>query len=122
MYQVIIMFGDNEPWWFFADWQQDIIEEKQFDCLEKAENYYRKKWQEFSLSYTYINTKPNYLAAFWRDEEKRWCEECNENLQQYRGLALLGNNYKPVTFNNKYEKLNISNHIEKVKCCKRIMV
>ncbi|HAQ4904514.1 TPA: DUF1033 family protein, partial [Enterococcus faecium] len=20
MYQVITMFGDNEPWWFFEDW------------------------------------------------------------------------------------------------------
>ncbi|HAY6986968.1 TPA: DUF1033 family protein, partial [Enterococcus faecium] len=24
MYQVITMFGDNEPWWFFEDWEEDI--------------------------------------------------------------------------------------------------
>ncbi|HBM6132333.1 TPA: DUF1033 family protein, partial [Enterococcus faecium] len=22
MYQVITMFGDNEPWWFFEDWEE----------------------------------------------------------------------------------------------------
>ena len=24
MYQVIMMYGDNEPWWFFEDWQRNI--------------------------------------------------------------------------------------------------
>lgn len=28
MFQVITMYGENEPWWFFEDWQEDIIEEK----------------------------------------------------------------------------------------------
>lgn len=28
MYQVITMYGDNEPWWFFDDWQEDIVQEK----------------------------------------------------------------------------------------------
>lgn len=27
MYQVITMYGDNEPWWFFDDWQEDIVQE-----------------------------------------------------------------------------------------------
>ncbi|MEG3033136.1 MAG: DUF1033 family protein, partial [Enterococcus sp.] len=30
MYQVVIMYGDNEPWWFFEDWQNDIKEEYAF--------------------------------------------------------------------------------------------
>ncbi len=30
MYQVITMYGDNEPWWFFEDWQNDIQEETSF--------------------------------------------------------------------------------------------
>jgi hypothetical protein len=30
MYQVITMFGDNEPWWFFEDWKEDIQEARNF--------------------------------------------------------------------------------------------
>ena len=53
-------------------------------------------------NYTYVNTKPNYLTAFWNDGEERRCEECDEDLQQYFGLALLENHHA-VTFENKAE-------------------
>ena len=93
MYQVITMYGDNEPWWFFDDWQEDIVQEKTFDNLTDAETYYVEVWQKLSQNYTYVNTKPNYLTAFWNDGEERWCEECDEDLQQYFGLALLENHH-----------------------------
>lgn len=83
MYQVITMYGDNEPWWFFDDWQEDIVQEKTFDNLTDAETYYVEVWQKLSQNYTYVNTKPNYLTAFWNDGEERWCEECDEDLPQY---------------------------------------
>jgi hypothetical protein len=118
MYQVITLYGDNEPWWFFEDWQEDITEKKEFLTLAEAEEYYVKKWQENSLNFAYINTKPNYLAAFWNDDEARWCEECDEDLQQYQGLALL-KEYQPVTFENKNELTTLSNHFGKNKTCKR---
>lgn len=47
MYQVITMYGDNEPWWFFDDWQEDIVQEKTFDNLTDAETYYVEVWQNF---------------------------------------------------------------------------
>ncbi len=28
MYQVITMYGDNEPWWFFDDWQRTLFKKK----------------------------------------------------------------------------------------------
>ena len=29
------------------------------------------------------------MTAFWNEEDERWCEECDDYLQQYIGLALL---------------------------------
>ncbi|ELA03841.1 putative DNA-binding protein [Enterococcus faecalis M7] len=53
MYQVITMYGDNEPWWFFDDWQEDIVQEKTFDNLTDAETYYVEVWQK-TFSELYI--------------------------------------------------------------------
>lgn len=42
MYQVVIMFGDNEPWWFFENWEDDIEIEESFDSFEEAQAEYEK--------------------------------------------------------------------------------
>ncbi len=45
MYQVITMYGDNEPWWFFEEWRNDIDEEYAFRSLEEPEAcYHTKDW------------------------------------------------------------------------------
>ena len=121
LYQVIVMYGDNEPWWFFEEWQEDILEKDEFDCLDEAVAYYVKKWQEVSSKYTYTNVKPNYLAAFWNDEDERWCEECDESLQQYLGLALL-KNYQAVSHESSSEFVDVTNECGKAKCCRRNVV
>lgn len=67
MYQVITMFGDNEPWWFFEDWEEDIEEEETFESFEEARQAYEKQWNEIHQNYEYINAKSNFLSAFWND-------------------------------------------------------
>ncbi len=42
MYQVVTMFGDNEPWWFFENWEDDIEIEESFDSFEEAQAEYEK--------------------------------------------------------------------------------
>ncbi|MDN6733958.1 MAG: DUF1033 family protein, partial [Tetragenococcus koreensis] len=96
MYQVITMYGDNEPWWFFEEWEKDIEEETSFLSLDDAIQFFQEKWDLICKNYTYINSKTNFLSAFWNDGEERWCEECDDDLQQYKGLALL-ENYQPIT-------------------------
>lgn len=103
MYQVITMYGDSEPWWFFDDWQEDIQEEKVFDFLKEAEKYYIKKRELFLSKYEHVNIKGKYLAAFWNDGDERWCEDCEEELQQYKGLALL-KEYKKISFDMPTDK------------------
>ncbi len=49
MYQVITMFGDNEPWWFFEDWEEDIEAEETFESFEEARQAYEKQWKSIKI-------------------------------------------------------------------------
>lgn len=89
MYQVVAMYGDNEPWWFFEDWREDVIFEREFADFEAAHHFYEQEWYKLHSKNQFKAHKPNYLAAFWNEEDVRWCEECDDDLQQFSGLALL---------------------------------
>jgi hypothetical protein len=118
MYQVITMFGDNEPWWFFDDWKEDIQEEKTFESFEEAKEFYQQKWESINKDYSYINAKSNFLSAFWNDGDERWCEECDDDLQQYKGLALL-KKYQPIEVESRKEFYEATNSSGKAKRCER---
>ncbi|MDT2828003.1 MAG: DUF1033 family protein [Enterococcus viikkiensis] len=119
MYQVITMYGDNEPWWFFEEWQADIQETTSFDSLDKAVDYYENRWNELRNTNTYSNAKQNFLSAFWKEQDERWCEECDDYLQQYWGLALLKDE-QPLTVDSRKEFYETANYSGKAKCCKRL--
>lgn len=118
MYQVIVMYGDNEPWWFFDEWQNDIQETFTFDTFEEAQQFYENRWVELNQEYSYINAKHNFLTAFWNEGEERWCEECDDDLQQYKGLALL-DNYQPVVVESRKDFYETTNSSGKAKRCQR---
>lgn len=118
MYQVVIMYGDNEPWWFFEDWRQDIKSESTFDTLEDAQAYYKQQWEQLQEEYSQINARPNYLCAFWNEGDERWCEECDDDLQQYLGIALL-QEYQPVMVESGKEFYEATNSSGKAKRCQR---
>lgn len=118
MYQVVEMYGDNEPWWFFEDWRQDIRKETMFANIDEAKQFYTKEWLRLNEDYPNHSGKKNFLSAFWSDSDERWCEECDDYLQQYTGLALL-KDYQPVTDTsdgNLYEDLHPK---KKIRCCQR---
>ena len=50
MYQVIVMYGDNEPWWFFEGWQADIQEAFTFASLREAQSFTKKNGTRFGKS------------------------------------------------------------------------
>ena len=81
MYQVVEMKGDMEPWWFLEGWQEDIISTKEFENFYDALKYYKKLWfamEEILPSYI---SRSSVMTAFWDQEDKHWCEECDEYLQ-----------------------------------------
>ena len=90
-YQVIKMYGDFEPWWFLDDWQSDIKTTREFQTYEDALAYYQKEWQNLQQTFPKMNSKANLTSGFWQPDEQRWCEECDEYLQQYHSLLLLEN-------------------------------
>jgi len=83
------MFGDWEPWWFIEGWQDDIVSEKDFDTWEEALAYYEEEWQKLRERYPSFHSQKNLLATFWTPKERRWCEDCTDDLQQYHSILLL---------------------------------
>ncbi|XBG73520.1 DUF1033 family protein [Enterococcus cecorum] len=118
MYQVIRMHGDNEVWWFFEGWQEDIVEEQYFATFEEAVATYTLLWNEYKIKYSCVSAKENYLCAFWNEEELRYCEECEDDLQQYHSIALL-KDFEPVTITSERNLYETANHCGKTKCCQR---
>lgn len=114
MYQVIEMYGDNEPWWFFEHWQEDIKQTTSFDRLEEAKTFFSTQYERLEKKYLQKKEKEVFLVAFWTPGEVRFCEECDEDLQQYYGLMLLKDG----------QKINDSGQLKKVKeknmdhCCR----
>ena len=113
MYQVVEMKGDLEPWWFLEGWQEDIISTKEFENFYDALKYYKKLWFAMEETFPCYISRSSVMTAFWDQEDKHWCEECDEYLQVYQSIALLDDwqeipeeKYRPG-----YEKRNdLPNH------------
>lgn len=101
MYQVIKMYGDFEPWWFLEDWKDDIVEIEEFKEFDDAKYYYTELFEKLKVSFPSFESRANLLATFWNSSEQRWCEECDEYLQQYHSIALLKDDeILPVEFHD----------------------
>lgn len=94
MFEVIEMYGDYEPWWFFTGWEKDIQEKKQFSTLETAQNYFSTREKILAEKYSKERAKDQFLTTFWNEGELRFCQECDDDLQQYKGLLLLKDGHK----------------------------
>lgn len=118
MYQVIEMYGDNEPWWFFEGWKDDIIDCHQFNNLEEALLFYNKMVAELKSKYEVSKKHEDYLSAFWDHNDDRWCEECEDFLQQYFGLLLLKDGQRiNLISKNEFVPAPIAN-LKNYRCCK----
>lgn len=95
MYQVLIMKGEYEPWWFFEDWKSLVISQNVFPSFEEALHAYHQHDGQLSGEYPFKKTKNNYLTAFWSEEDSVYCESCEDEIQMYYGLLLLKNE-KPI--------------------------
>lgn len=91
MYQVVKLYGDFEPWWLLEGWEEDIVMCQTFDNYAQADAYYREEWQSLSKKFPKVEDKSEKMSVFWNPEEQRWCEECDEFLQQYHSLLILEN-------------------------------
>ncbi|QZN89172.1 DUF1033 family protein [Vagococcus lutrae] len=117
MYQVIEMYGDSEPWWFFEDWEQYIVDCSEFSDFLTAHTHYHALYQKHEHEYPMKKEKDYFLAAFWKEGDLLFCEDCDEDLQQYKGLLLLKNG-KKITMDG-IEINETTYYSGKTKCCPR---
>lgn len=92
MYQVIELFGEYEPWWFFEDWRDDIYLEVGYETFQEAVEAYETLYQVYASKYEHCQTKKQWLTAFWNEDEIRYCEDCEDDVQLYHSILLLENN------------------------------
>lgn len=118
MYQVVEMYGENEPWWFFEEWREDIISEQLFSTFTEAESYFLSMYDKLEDEYEKNRCKNLYMVAFWNEGELIFCEDCDEDLQAYKGLILLKDNKKIDDKDN--ENNETVDHSGKAKCCSRL--
>lgn len=95
MYQVFLMKGEYEPWWFFEEWKSLVISENAFPTFEQALRSYQEQDEQLSRIHPFKKEKNNYLAAYWSAEDSVYCESCEDDIQIYYGLLLLKNE-KPI--------------------------
>lgn len=118
MYQVIQTYGDDEPWWFFENWKEQIQKQVDFESFLEAECYLEEQIIFFQKKCEHQKANDKYLIAFWNDGDLAFCEDCDEDLQQYYGLLLLKDG-KPLSEDErKYDET--INYNGKTKCCKRL--
>lgn len=108
MYQVIQLYGDFEPWWFIEGWQEDIVQEWQYETLTEAKVVFRQKWEALQECLPVYHSRKDFLATFWDKREQHWCQECNEYLQRYHSLMLLkdGQVLNAAEFDSYYDQYN----------------
>ena len=81
MFKVIETVGQDEPWWFFDDWEKMIVSTEVFSTLEEAYESFKK--HEARLA------KGESAVAFWTKEEKEYCVSCECDVQVFHGLILV---------------------------------
>lgn len=91
MYCVIEMYGKDEPWWFFDDWEANIVSIQHFDDYYTALKYYKRQWLKLVAAFPFYKSRSDLMSIFWDAEDLSWCEECSDSVQQYHSLALLEN-------------------------------
>ena len=89
MYRVIEMYGDFEPWWFLDGWENDIIQEQRFEKYYNALKFYKIRWLKLETEFKEYKSRSDLMTVFWNEKDQRWCEECDDYVQQYRSIILL---------------------------------
>lgn len=90
-WEVIVTKGESEPWWFFPEWRNDIIEMYTYTDSTAATQKYLSLFQRLKKGFENVKVKKTSLAAFWNKEDVSYCEYCDDDSQLYYGLLILLN-------------------------------
>lgn len=90
-WEVIVMKGVSEPWWFFSDWRESIIATYSFSNKEMAIQQYGASFEHFKSRTDYFKVKNTSMIAFWEEGDHAYCESCDDDLQLYTGILIMCN-------------------------------
>ena len=88
MYKIIYMKADYEPWWKFEGWESNIVSIDQFETEEDLEKKLKEKLKAFRQKYEHEAIKEDQYYAFWTDEEREYCEACEDDIQIFHGIIV----------------------------------
>lgn len=88
MYKIIYMKADYEPWWKFDDFESKIVEVFEFETEEQFQVGVEKLLKEFRMNYSNEENREGKYYAFWNEEEKEYCDSCDEENQIYHGIIV----------------------------------
>lgn len=91
MNEIIYMKAGYEPWWMFSGWKDTIVEKKIFVNENEARNYLETLLGEFRAKYPNEKSQKGAFWAFWTEDEKEFCDACDDDLQTYHGLLWIQN-------------------------------
>lgn len=95
MYEVIYMKAEFEPWWMFDGWEDEVLSRESFMNKADADHHLNELLMKFRTKYQHEQQKKECFYAFWCDEERSFCEACDDDLQIFHGVFILLNG-KPI--------------------------
>lgn len=82
------MKADYEPWWKFEGWESNIILTEQYKTEEEFNSGLKHILMKFRKKYEHESCKEDKYYAFWSDEEREFCDACDDDIQIYHGLII----------------------------------
>ncbi len=89
MFEVVYMKAEFEPWWMFSGWEEAIQSRQAFENIQEAEVYLHEMLAILKEKHPHARAQEDCFFAYWSEDEKIFCEACDEDLQIYHGVLLL---------------------------------
>ena len=82
------MKADYEPWWQFEGWEEHIVSTNLYMSKAQFDIGLNEILQKFRKQYVNEVCKDNKYYAFWSEDEREFCEACDDDIQIYHGLII----------------------------------
>lgn len=93
VFKLIYMKADYEPWWQFEGWEAFVEEELLFETEQALDEALHEKLRSFRSKYEHEQQKEARFFAFWSEDEREYCEACDDESQIFHGLIII----KPIS-------------------------
>ena len=70
MFKVIETAGQDEPWWFFDDWEKMIVSTEEFSSLKEAKNSFQQHEARLAANYPEKRSKEQAPLPFGMRKNK----------------------------------------------------